>query len=80
LGCQILEVEYNGNFFEYMAQELRRLPWVAEKYSGASLSCSERIALRLLLTALERFSRRDSGSNQLLAFGLHILARKREHA
>ncbi|MGQ9492107.1 MAG: class I SAM-dependent methyltransferase [Anaerolineae bacterium] len=76
LGCQIEDIEWNGNYFEYLGQELRRLPSVAEKYSGGTVTHIERLAIKILLGALERFSRQDSGSNQLLAFGLHILARK----
>jgi hypothetical protein len=33
--------------------------------------------MRIVLFMLERFSRRDSGSHELLCFGHHVLARRR---
>ena len=33
-GFLIKEIQANGNYFEYLAQEVRRIPWASEKYSG----------------------------------------------
>lgn len=76
LNFQILEMHWNGNFFEYLAQELRRVPEVAAQYSEETLSETEKRAQDILLGALNRFSKRDQGSEQLLSYGLHVLARK----
>jgi len=76
LGFEIIELEQNGNFFEYLAQENRRLRGIAKKYAGDSLSSDEWAAVETVLTALDRFSSRDSGSAELLHFGCHLLARK----
>lgn len=73
----IVNMQWNGNFFEYLAQELRRLPMIAEKYAQDSLSDVEQMAAETVLGALARLSSRDQGSEQFLCFGLHILARKR---
>jgi len=72
----IVEMQWNGNFFEYLAQELRRLPDVAAQYSKEALSDLEQNAQDILLGALNRFSRGDQGSEQFLSYGLHVLARK----
>lgn len=72
---QILEIETNGNYFEYIAQELRRIPEVSKKYSGKNLFIS-RIYIKLLLVVLGRLSRKDNGSDELLCYGYHILAKK----
>lgn len=64
----------NGNYFSYLAQELRRLPSVAARYAGARGSLLERAALAILLRALSRLERRDRGSAELLCFGHHVLA------
>lgn len=74
-GFKILEIHRNGNYFEYMAQELRRLPEVAKKYSGKNLIIS-RLFIKLLLIILGSLSRKDKGSDELLCYGYHILARK----
>ncbi|TAL70781.1 MAG: class I SAM-dependent methyltransferase [Bacteroidetes bacterium] len=74
-GFGIIEIERNGNYFEYMAQELRRLPEVAKKYSNKSLIFS-RLFIKFLLFILGRLSRKNNGSEELLCYGYHILAKK----
>lgn len=77
LKFEILEMHWNGNFFEYLAQELRRLPDVAGQYAKGALSDVEQEAQDILLGALNRLSAVDHGSEQFLSYGLHIVARKR---
>ncbi|HZN65405.1 MAG TPA: hypothetical protein VFB66_08885, partial [Tepidisphaeraceae bacterium] len=73
---EILELADNGNFFEYLAQELRRLRSVASRYTGETLGQDELAALHTVLAALQRCSSTDKGSSELLHFGHHVLARK----
>lgn len=77
-GFNILELERNGNFFEFIAQELRRVPLVARRYTASRLRPWEYLAVNLLLPALGRLSRRDRGSADLLCFGCQVLAVRRE--
>lgn len=77
LGFEIEDMDWNGNYFEYLAQELRRLPRIGEKYAGMTATWLERNAINVVLGLLNRLSQNDNGSEQLLAFGLHVLARKR---
>ena len=77
-GLEIVELAANGNYFEYLAQELRRLSSIGERYAHARPSVVERSALRIALRMLGRFSSRDQHSDELLCFGYHVLARKRE--
>jgi SAM-dependent methyltransferase len=76
-GFEVLELQENGNFFEYLAQEIRRLRGIAARYAGESLAETEQSAIHTLLSALQRFSEADRGSAELLHFGCHVLARKR---
>ena len=76
-GFEVVEFEPNGNYFEYLAQELRRLPSIGDRYASSTPSFAERTALRFILRMLERFSGRDRNSDELLCFGYHVLARKR---
>jgi len=70
----ILEIENNGSFFEFVAQELHRIPWASERYAGDKLTDEEGAALYVLLKALERFSASDDNSSEFSCFGLHVLA------
>jgi ubiquinone/menaquinone biosynthesis C-methylase UbiE len=76
LGFVDLEIDVNGNFFEFVAQEISRIPTVADLYSRGSMSILERLSLKIMLNMLGKFSRRDRGSEELLCFGYHIYARK----
>jgi ubiquinone/menaquinone biosynthesis C-methylase UbiE len=73
-GFRIVEIVPNGNYFGYLAQELRRLQDTAARYAGVRGSVLERAALAVLLRALSRFERRDRGSAELLCFGHHVHA------
>lgn len=73
---EIIELSANGNFFEYLAQEIRRLPEIADKYSHDSLRKWEKLAIKIVLKSLERFSLKDINSSDLLNFGYHVLAMK----
>jgi ubiquinone/menaquinone biosynthesis C-methylase UbiE len=77
LGCEIEDMQWNGNYFEYLAQELRRLPSFGQKYANTNLRWFEKIAVIVLLGLLDRLSGRDHSSEQLLAYGLHVRARKK---
>ena len=76
-GFEIEEVSPNGNFFEYLGQEVNRVTFVATKYANDSPSLLEKYATKIFLKMLTRLSRRDCGSSELLCFGYHVLARKR---
>lgn len=75
-GFDILEMTPNGNFFEFVGQELRRVPFCAQKYSKSSLSILDKLAIFRMTMMLGKLSRKDNGSHDLLNFGFHILAKK----
>ncbi len=76
LGFEILELQENGNYFEYLAQETRRLRGIAKRYGDGPLNADELSAVDTVLNALARLSASDRGSAELLHFGCHVLARK----
>jgi len=76
-GFEIMEIIENGNYFEYLAQEVRRLPQISEKYTQTKLKKFDRLISNYFLQILEKLTVKDSGSNELLCFGLQILARKK---
>ncbi len=75
-GFKILDLESSGNFFEYMAQETWRTPEIIRKYTGVSQNLVENIIFYLFLKVLEKYSKIDLGSNQLLCYGYHVFAQK----
>lgn len=77
LGYQIEEISSNGNFFDYMFQELGRLGSVTSKYTDRELNRLDRFLIKQLRKRMSRYSALDSGSSELLCFGFHVKARKR---
>jgi len=75
-GFDVVEIECNGNYFEYLAQELRRLPTVAAQYAHRSVSFFGKLAMRRVLTELQASTDANDGSEELLCFGLHVRAIK----
>lgn len=75
-GFGEISIEYNGSYFAYLAQELNRLPSVIEKYSRIDDSASLQASAWLLEESLKECAKHDSGSQELLAHGLHVIARK----
>jgi len=77
-GFEIEEIVNNGNYFEYLAQEIRRLPYVGRQWSSMGFLSYwfSRALIALLLGLLRRQSERDTGSDRLLSYGWHVLARK----
>jgi ubiquinone/menaquinone biosynthesis C-methylase UbiE len=76
-GFNILEIYFNGNFFEFLSQELRRLPEMIEKYVPTDNDVSlDTNSINTLLKTLKICSNNDIGSNEFSCFGIHVLAKK----
>ncbi|RIK51530.1 SAM-dependent methyltransferase [Candidatus Microgenomates bacterium] len=77
-GFEIEEISYNGNYFEYYAQETRRLYYMAEKYTNTNLAL-KRKNIKLIegmLSLLDKINAKQKKSEEMMCFGIHILARK----
>lgn len=75
-GLVVAEMTPNGNYFEYIAQEMYRIPSMASRYSKSRPGPVGIMSLYLLLRMLRRFSRRDTNSSETLCYGFHVVARK----
>ena len=76
-GFEIRDMQLNGNFFEYVAQENRRIKTIAAKYAGKRLTIFDKIIIHLNLLILQNLSKKDKGSSELLCYGIHVFARKK---
>jgi ubiquinone/menaquinone biosynthesis C-methylase UbiE len=77
-GFEIVEMEENGNYFEYVAQEMKRLEAMGIKYADAPPSPEVKQALETVLDYVQQCSSKDKGSEELLFFGMHVRAIKKE--
>lgn len=75
-GFDITEIVFNGNYFEYLAQETRRVSSISKKYSGITINYFERKIVNQMLHLLNKLSNKDTGSSELLCHGIHVFARK----
>jgi len=76
-GFEIKEITPNGNFFSFIAQEIRRIPYVVENNSKKRVGIFSKMILFLTLMVLSKLDRNDKNSNEVLCFGYFILARKK---
>ncbi len=91
-GFEIRDIVQNGDYYEYLAQEMRRLPWVVHTYSNYTtnqqLSFTQKIIFKafsfayrtfilpLTLTLLQLYKKIDTGSSTFGGFGYHVYAQK----
>ena len=75
-GFEVVELNSNGNYFSYMEQEVNRTPFIAIQYSTQKISLLERQALKIVSKFLKRLKTADKGSDELMCFGMHIVAVK----
>lgn len=74
LGFEIIDMQTNGDYYEYIAQELRRLPSISKKYSNQKLGLFSKAMIYGLLRKLKKLQINNS-SSELLTFGFHVHAR-----
>jgi ubiquinone/menaquinone biosynthesis C-methylase UbiE len=75
-GFEVTEITPNGNFFEFVAQEIYRIPSVSYRYSKTKPRLWEYFGMFIVQKMLLRFSKRNAGSEELLCFGYNVFARK----
>ena len=76
LGFNVREVTPNGNYFDYLAQELRRLHYVSERYAHDAPDRREQLAIKVLLSMMDRLTKKNIRSEELLNFGYLVVAQK----
>ncbi len=76
LGFKLTEVDRNGNFFEYFAQEVRRIPYCSQTYSEAELSYADFETIDEMLALLDSINQTNQKSEELLCLGYYIVAIK----
>jgi ubiquinone/menaquinone biosynthesis C-methylase UbiE len=75
-GFGTIETTPNGSFFEYLAQESKRLNSLSKKYDGKPLSLYRKIIVGLFVRLLDRLNKKDTASSELLCFGYFVKAIK----
>jgi ubiquinone/menaquinone biosynthesis C-methylase UbiE len=75
-GLTIEELSHNGNYFDFLVQELRRIDHVAMQYADDRPSWLESKALIKVQEMAEAFSESGEPSSELLCFGWHVVAVK----
>lgn len=76
MNYNIEDLQMNGNYFEYVAQELRRIKRVGKEYAGKQIGFIDKIFIHLNLLTLQRLSKTGNRSSELLSYGVHVFARK----
>lgn len=77
LGLDMEEISANGDFIEYLAQEIRRLPWFSTQYAGRRLGLFDKALWLLALLRLKTLRKAARASSNLVCFGFNVVASKR---
>lgn len=77
-GFNIDKLTYNGNYFEYMATEIQRIPYMAKRYS--KFGFFQRLIYApmaiIILMLLNKLSLNDTNSTEFASAGIHVIAKK----
>lgn len=78
-GFKLIEMELNGNYFEYITTELGRIPNVINDYSSLKFITIPIYLIFIIpiLFVLKISALMQSNSEELLTTGLHIIATKK---
>lgn len=76
MGFKILDLQMNGNYYEYLALKIRWISDVAPRYGSGSLDVMDKLAIRGMLRTLDKFSRFDRDSGNFLNNGFFVFAQK----
>ena len=75
-GFEILELTPNGNYFEYLAQEVRRISQMSRRYAELAPSAHQKACMKEVLGFLQQASACGNQSSEVLCFGFHVRARR----
>jgi len=76
MNYNIEDLTHNGNYFEFIGQEVRRIKRVSKEYSSG-YNFFDKIFTHLTLFTLEKLSKKDRKSQELLCYGIHVFAQKK---
>lgn len=76
LGFENIEITPNGNYFEYMAQEMHRLPFIVSEFSKRN-TFFVKVISRLMTMIYKFYEARSINKDSLLCFGFHVKAVKK---
>lgn len=76
LGLDIVEMTPNGNFFECIGQEVRRVREMAARFAQDTPTPLEIYATQIVLAMAQRMSARDMGSTEMWHYGYQVRAVK----
>jgi SAM-dependent methyltransferase len=80
LGFDVVDMTPNGNFFECVGQELRRVADMSQRFAGDDRPTPlEFRAMQIVLGMVERMSANDTGSAEMLHFDYQVRAVKRQN-
>ena len=75
-GLEILDLQKNGNYFEYLGQEIQRIPSMTNRFTKYTLSDADNKTIHDMMQLIYAINAEDDGSNEMLCFGIHVFARR----
>lgn len=75
-GFEVIKLNANGNWYDCLLGEIRRIPYISRKYSSAFLGYIALLLELPLIAVLRILQRSDRGSKELMTGGWHVIAKK----
>jgi len=75
-GYENVTFEPNGNYFQYMEQELKRIGFMSKKYGNSKLSFLYKVMIVPALALYRYLAKKSTDTSELLCFGYNVTATK----
>lgn len=76
-GFENIQISKNGDFFDYMIQELHRIPFMTKKYCDKKTNIFVKIGIVLIAKYLKRIRGNSYSSSEFTNLGLFVYAKKK---
>jgi SAM-dependent methyltransferase len=74
---EIIELSPNGNYFDYLAQELWRLPEIASRYAGKSKNFFQKLLIFLTVWLLSSYKKKGYRKRGVIMLWLPYISSKK---
>lgn len=76
-GFEVEEMTPNGNYYDWVLQEVGRIEYVSRTYNNKKLSLIDKAASLFVMLMLRKLSLQENKSAELMNFGYMVVAKKK---
>lgn len=76
-GVELIDMYKQGTFYDWIAQELRRLPHICQKYSKETMNEQDQKMIGTFINMMNKYYIKENNSSELLCYGICVFGEKK---